>query len=104
LDNTSQDDRIALLSQGDPKSIVSVCLLSSQHLLNVDDSKGDTGLHKAAYYGHTAVVSYLIEMGAEMDVRNNVCGLFEFSDVDVRLVGFNQVHRAFQLSAQTGLN
>jgi ankyrin repeat protein len=30
-----------------------------------------TGLHKAAYIGHKPVVSYLIEMGAELDVRDS---------------------------------
>jgi hypothetical protein len=31
-------------------------------------------LHKAAYFGHTAVASYLVEMGIEVDVRNKVGG------------------------------
>jgi hypothetical protein len=30
------------------------------------------GWHKAADKGHTAIVSYLIEMGAEVDVRDEV--------------------------------
>jgi hypothetical protein len=77
--NTPQDQRAALL-KAEEFSSVRLCLILRQAILSTDclqpwtlDQWGN-GVHRAAYNGHTAIVSYLIEMGAEVDVQNRVGG------------------------------
>jgi ankyrin repeat protein len=75
VNNTPHDQRAALLRADDSKDYVSLCLLLKPTILSIECLQHfGTGLHKAAQNGHTAIVSYLIEMGAEVDVRNSRVG------------------------------
>ena len=74
VNNTPQDQRAALL-RADHTGFVSLCLVLRPAILPTECLQGicgtGTGLHKAARKGHTAIVSYLIEMGAGMDVQES---------------------------------
>ena len=43
-----------------------------QQLLNAVNSNGQSPLHEAAAKGHVAMVKYLIEKGAVVDLKSNV--------------------------------
>ena len=46
-------------------------LKKNKHLLlNEQDANGNTPLHIAAYLGHESVVKYLVELGADINVKN----------------------------------
>ena len=46
-------------------------LINEGAALNVKNEYGNTPLHFAAYYGHTNIVRYLIEKGANIYIENN---------------------------------
>jgi hypothetical protein len=67
VNSAPQDQRVALLRAEDPDDSGRPSHLSSECL-----QPNGTGLHKAAWNGHSAIVNYLIEMGAEVEARNKV--------------------------------
>jgi hypothetical protein len=69
MNNTPQDQRAALL-RAEEFSWVSLRLIFKSAIFSTECLQPvGTGLHKAAYKGHSPIVSYLIEMGAEVDVQ-----------------------------------
>jgi hypothetical protein len=71
VNNTPHDQRAALL-RAEKSSWVSLSLILRPAILPTECLQFyGNGLHKAAYNGHTAIVSYLLEMGAEVDVRDS---------------------------------
>jgi hypothetical protein len=72
VNNTPQKQRAALLRTDDSKYFVSLCFVLKPAILPTEClQRHGTGLHKAAYHGHTAIVSYLIEMGADVDLQDS---------------------------------
>jgi hypothetical protein len=82
---TPQDQRAALLKADDTNSVSLSLVLKSAILSTECLQPYGTGLHKAANKGHTAIVSYLIEMGTEVDVRNKVEAWSSFINARVSL-------------------
>jgi hypothetical protein len=72
VNNTPQDQRAALLRAEDTEDLVSLSLVFKPAILSTECLQPyGTGLHKAAGMGHNPVVSYLIEMGAEVNVHDS---------------------------------
>jgi ankyrin repeat protein len=72
VNNTPQDQRAALLRAEESKGWVSLSLLLKSAILSTECLQPvGTGLHKAAALGHKPIVSYLLEMGAELDLQDS---------------------------------
>jgi ankyrin repeat protein len=83
VNNTPQDQRAALLraeayrlcrglASNSSVSLLFIRLLETSHPSPECLQLQSTGLHAAAYRGHTAVISYLCDVGAEVDMRDVV--------------------------------
>jgi hypothetical protein len=73
VNNTPRDQRAALLRADDTDGWVSLCLILKRTILSTECLQPyGTGLHKAAGKGHTAIVSYIIEVGAALNAQNGV--------------------------------
>jgi ankyrin repeat protein len=82
VNNTPHDQRAALLRAEDSNGLVSLCLVLRPAVLPTEcvQFNEGTGLHiAAALNGHTAIVSYLIDMGAEVDVQDSQVDLWSCS-------------------------
>ncbi len=69
--NILKGGEIHIASRNGDLEIVKQLVSNSPQLLNEKDNKGNTALHSAVSKGRNKVISYLLESGANHEIKNN---------------------------------